>query len=205
VKHRVSPFRLTAVVNLDSLLLGKAALSSADPRITAHWTTTPKHFTMFAVKFVNPFHGQYLHYGSAKTREAGSPVTVDSTYRAGYTEDNEVIQLTTTGRTQVSLNAFYKSQTMNGLFTLLLNFDSDDYTASGGVNCTVEAPAGAAYTVTGSGNYSIGSEEFGNKKRDAVYLNYTITTDTHVYSANDVFVFRDKGVNMETYEIVISE
>jgi hypothetical protein len=194
----VVPLRLTGVMNLDTLLQGKAASGSADPRIASHWTTTPRHFTMFCVKYINPFHGNFLRYG-AYTLSQANAMLEDSTYSALHVEKNEVTKLTTTGKTQVSWSTSFKSTLLSGQFKMLLNFDSDDYNAPAGIPCTIVRAEGVPYTITGTGKYVSNAEEFGGKKRDVIYLSYTVSNDTHSYSAKDTLVMRDRAVVMEVY------
>ena len=194
----VVPLRLTGVAGLDSLLHGRPAIAGADRRIAGNWTVAPKDFTMFGVKFVNPYHGSYLHYGSCEVRDASGAKVGENTYSAKFVEQNEIWSLSTASRTGVTLTGNFKS-TIEGTFQLRLNFASDDYLASGGVNCTIEQTAGSSLTVSGTGRYAIDAEEYGGKKRDAIYLTYTINNGTHTYTATDVLVFRDKGINLQTY------
>jgi hypothetical protein len=195
----VIPLRITGVSNLDSVLTGNAVAAGADPRIASEWAVAPKHFTMFGVKFVNPWHGSYLHYGSAEVRE-GDAVVEDSVYSAKYVEQNEVLSLTTVGKTSVvSSGIVLKSKLLTGAVAIRLNFSSDDYSSDGGVTCTVESASESGFTVSGSGKYVMNAEEYGGKKRDAIYLNYTVSNGAATYTAADTFVFRDKGINLETY------
>ena len=203
----VVPLRITGVTGVDSLLQGNPSVGNANPdcRIAGEWITTPKDFTMFAVKFINPYHGQYLHYGTCTVKNAAGNTEEEVTYRANNVEQNEVWKLSTSSRTEVTLTAgtFKSRSTFSGAFQLHLNFTTDDYLAQGGVNCTIEAVTGSPYTITGTGRYAVNSEEFGQKERDAIYLNYTISDGVNTYTANDVLVFRDKGVVMETYNPLI--
>jgi hypothetical protein len=202
-KTYVLPLRIVSASNIDTVLQGNPGASFADPRIASQWIVTPKHFTMFCVKFINPFHGHFLHFGSATTKQ-GSQTLTDSTYSAQYIERNEVILLTSTGRTTVTLSATFKSKQMTGQFDIELKFESDNHLSNDGINCTVSQIKGSPYIITGTGKYIHQAEEYGNKKRDAIYLQYTITTDNYTYSASDTFVLRDKDIDMELFTPHIS-
>ncbi len=200
-KTYVLPIRMTSASNIDSLLQGSTSNPYADRRIAGDWTTVPKDFTMFGVKFVNPYHGSYLMRGKASVTENGVMIG-DSTYQSssGHIEHDEVIFLETEGRTRVRVETTsFKSKAIAGSFELILDFTSDKYDTEGGVTCTVEAVEGASYTVSGTGKYSIDAAEFGGKNRDLIEITYSINIDNKVYTATDRFVFRDKGVNMETF------
>lgn len=203
-KTYVLPIRITSVANIDSLLQGYSTSPNPDRRIAGQWSAFPKDFTMFAVKFVNPYHGSYLMRGKSTLTENGVSLG-DSIYqsKSGHVEQDEVMFLETEGRTKVRMSNNFKSKDLSGQFQLTLNFASDKYDAPDGVVCTVEAVEGSSYTVSGSGNYSIDTGEFGGKKRDVIEINYTINIDNKVYTASDRLVFRDKGINMETYSVQI--
>ena len=198
VRTYVLPLRLTGVTGVDSLLQGSPAIAGADRRIAGNWTISPKDFTMFAVKFVNPYHGSYLHYGSCEVRNEAGATVGQNTYSTTYVEQNEIWSLSTVSIAGVSLTGSFKS-TLEGSFQMRLNFASDDFMASGGVNCTIVQAPGSPYTISGTGRYAVDAEEYGGKKRDAIYLTYTINNDAYTYTATDVLVFRDKGINLETY------
>lgn len=199
-KTYVLPLRITNATNIDSLLQGVASTSAPDRRVAGHWSVRPRDYTMFAVKFVNPYHGSYLTRGKATVTENGASVS-DSTYQSasGFVEQDQVISLETEARTRVKMRNTFKTHQISGSFELILNFATDKYDTEGGVACTVEAVEGASYTVSGTGKYSIGAAEFGGKKRDLIELTYTINKDNKVYTATDRLVFRDKNVKMETY------
>lgn len=197
----VVPLKITSVANIDSLLQGLSDSPFADRRIAGDWRIAPKDFTMFCVKFVNPYHGSYLMRGKASVTKDGANLG-DSTYQSasGYIEHDQVLFMETESRTQVRVGATsFKSKELSGSFELILDFESDKYDTANGVNCTVKAVEGASYTVSGTGKYSIEAAEFGGKKRDLIEITYTINKDNKVYTATDSFVFRDKGINMETF------
>lgn len=203
----VLPIRITSALNIDSLLQGTSTNPYADRRIDGHWKPgfLPKDFTMFAVKFVNPYHGSYLMRGKASVKENGTALG-DSIYQSasGYIEHDLSLFMKTESRTSVRVASTpFKSKALSGSYELILNFASDKYDTDGGVVCTVEAVPGAAYTVSGTGKYTIGAAEFGGKKRDVIEITYTIKTNNKEYTATDRFVFRDKGVNLETFKPTI--
>lgn len=200
----VLPIRLTGVLNLDTLLQGKATSFSADPRVASQWATLPRHFSMFCVKYINPFHGKFLHYGAASLTQ-NNTIVESKTYRAQYIEQNEISTLTTTGRTQVSWNTTFKTTSPNGQFNMLLNFASDDYLAPAGIACTIVQPDGVPYAITGTGKFVSNGEEWGGKKRNTIYLSYTVDNNIYRYSATDTLVMRDRAVTMEVYTPTIKK
>ncbi len=191
----VLPVRIREVTNLDSLLSGKPAVAAPDSRIVSHWEIAPKDFTMFAVKYINPYHGNYFHRGRSAFTDSSGAVS-QTVYRQQYIENDEVWNLITTGRNQVKVEGVIRATGLSGNFSMLLTFNGND--------CVVQSPEGASYAVTGSGKFMDDADEWGNKKRDAIHLTYEFTDgDTH-YSATDTLVIRDRGVSLEVFQPVLT-
>lgn len=191
----VVPLRLKSSNDVDTILVGSSPNPAADPRIAAQWEVAPKNFTMFAVKFINEYHGNYFHYGSSKVKDAAGAEVESNTYSEKYVEQNDVALLTTTGRYQVSVTSSFKGSKMAGNYSMLLTFS--------GNNCTISAAPGSAYTITGTGTFESKKYSWGNKQRDGIVLNYTVSNATNSYVASEVLVARDRAVVMETYNPVL--
>jgi len=187
----VVPIRLKGSADVDTILVGSSNNPGSDPRDPAQWIVAPKNFTMFAVKFVNEFHGTYFHYGASKVKDETNTVVENTTYSETYVENNSTVKLVTTGRDQVSWSSYLNSAVMAGEVEMLLNFN--------GNNCTLSAPEGSPYTITGTGEFKSKAYEWGNKKRDGIVLNFTVSKDGKTYEASDVLVIRDRGIVMEVY------
>lgn len=192
----VVPIRITAVSNLDSLLQGRPNFPNADPRIAAQWEVAPKNFTMFAIKYINPFHGNYFHRGRSTVRDSLGQTIETTTYRERYMENNPVWNLTTKARTKVGTSGVIRSTLMEGRFEMVLTFSGQD--------CIISSPAGAPYQVTGTGKFIENADEWGNKRRDAIHLSYEFASGNQTYSAVDTLVARDRGVVMELFQPAIS-
>jgi hypothetical protein len=172
----VVPMRITGSSDVDTILLSK-------------------NFTLFAVKFINEYHGTYFQYGTSSVKDPSGSVIENTAYNTEkYVEDYPLVKLVTTGRYQASVSLSFKSAIFTGNFTLLLTFN--------GTNCTISAPEGADYTATGSGEFKSKEYAWGNKERNGIVLNYTVTSDKGAYTANDVIVERDRGVVMELFSPV---
>jgi hypothetical protein len=193
----VLPVRITDVTNVDSLLSGKPAIAQPDPRILSNWDVTPKNFTMFAVKYVNPFHGNYFHRGKSTLTNAAGQVLESNTYREQYVEKDEVWTLSTKSKNQVAVEGAVRATAVTGRLNMLLTFT--------GENCTITSPRGAAFNVTGTGKFADDADEWGNKKRDAIHITYQFTQGTNRYTATDTLVVRDRGVVMELFQPVVTK
>lgn len=189
----VIPVRIIGATGVDSLLHGIPAVSNADCRVVAQWAVVPKDFTMFSVKYINPYHGKYLHRGKSLIKNVANNLVEDSIYRHPYNVDDEIWSMVTSGKNQVKVQGSIKSLIFKGQVGLILNFDQNG-------NCTVTGEAGSAkYAITGTGKFADDADTWGNKKRDAIHLNYQFTDGTNTYSATDTLVIRDRGVVMEVY------
>jgi hypothetical protein len=191
----VVPVRLKSSADVDSVLAGSSSLSNPDPRVTSQWNVAPKNFTMFAVKYINEYHGNYFHYGSNKVKDATGTEVETTTYSTTYVEQNTVTKLLTTGRYQVFMSTFFRSTKMTGVLDLVLTFN--------GTKCTVTAPAGSPYTISGTGEFLSKKYFWGTKDRDGITLNYKVSNSTYTYEAAETLVARDRAVIMETYSPVV--
>lgn len=191
----VVPVRLVSSNDVDTILVGQSPNPNADPRIASQWTVAPKNFTMFAVKYINEFHGTYFHYGSNSIKDLSGNVVESNSYSQQYVEKNPTVKLATTGRYQVSLSAFFQSEIMEGTLNMILTFN--------GNNCTVTAPDNSPYTISGTGEFQSRKYNWGSKERDGIVLKYTVSDGTYVYEAEETLVIRDRGVVMEVYSPVL--
>ena len=191
----VVPLKLKSSADVDTILSGSSTNAAADPRVISQWSVAPKNFTMFAVKYINEFHGNYFHYGSNKVKDATGTEVETTTYSQTYVESNPVALLTTSGRYQVTVPTSFRSTKMTGAYSLVLTFN--------GTKCTVSAPAGSPYTITGTGDFVTKKYNWGNKDRDGITLTYKVSNSTFSYEATETLVARDRAVVMETYTPVV--
>ena len=197
----VIPVKITSVTNADSILKGASSLSNPDKRKAGDWSVAPKDYTLYAVKYINPYHGNYLRRGIDEVKGNGGNTALDTTvvYRNAFVEKDEVASLFTRSMTQdsMSLNAKNKGN-LNVPFRLILNFD-----ANGKV--TVTGPVTTAYTVSGDGQFVKKGDMWGSEKRDVLYLKYQVVFGTTTHNLKDTLVLRDRGVKFETFNPVISQ
>lgn len=191
----VIPLKITSVQNADSILSGKSDRPSPDRRRLSDWVVPPKDYILYAVKYINPYHGSYLRRGIDEVKGAGGNTALDTTvvYHAPYVEKDEVCSAVTRTLDEVSmsLNAKLKGN-INVPFQMILKFDSQG-------KCTISNPATASYTLTGSGEFVKDGDMWGNEKRDVLRLKYQINFGTTVHSLTDTIVARDRGVKFETF------
>ena len=172
----VIPIRMSSKGNVDSILAGK-------------------DFMLYAVKYVNPWHGNYLRRG--KDVISGS-VNQTNIRHKQYVEDDEVNKLSTRSMKEVEFPLVYKAPNGTNInCMLLLTFDDAG-------NCSVSS-ATSNITASGNGKFVKRGEKnsWGSKDRDALYLNYEINLTDMKVASTDTLVLRDRGVTMETFTPVV--
>ena len=192
----VVPIRLKGSSDVDTILVGKSTIDNPDVRNASDWIEVPKNFTMFAVKYINEYHGTYFQYGKSSVKDGSNNVVENTTYEKTYIEQNNIVKLVTSGRNQVTLNTNLNSLVMGESVKLLLSFS--------GNNCTISSDGDSPYTISGSGTFKSKEYNWGNKERDGIELNFSVSDGVNTYEAKDVLVLRDRGVVMETYSPVIN-
>lgn len=195
-KTFVIPLRMTTVTNADSILSGKSTLTSPDPRVVGNWVTVPKNYILYAVKYINPWQGNYLRRGVDVTKGNNGNTALDTTviYHTPFVETDQIVSTGTLSMSMDSilLAAKTKNNAPNIPFQLLLTFDSNG-------KCTVTGSASASYTLTGNGEYIKGGDSWGNIPRDVLHLKYSVNFGTSTHSFTDTLVMRDRGDKFETF------
>lgn len=191
------PLVLNNLKGADSILRGRPYIANPVRTNTTHWAVQPKDYVLYALKYVNQWHGAYLRRG--RDLISGS-VTKDTSRHKQFVEQDEVNKLTTVSLTKVNFPVVYKDAAGNNVScTLQLTFDA------AGTNCTITSIT-AGTTATGTGKFVKKGEvkAWGNKDRDALYLDYTVnvTAPNLTVATKDTLVIRDRAV---TYELMTPE
>ena len=228
--HYVIPLVITGVKNADRILAGTQAdgVSSPNRLNPEDWKVLPKDYTLFAVKYINPYDLIYLRRGTDNITEDGDQRTVERPeVKQGdppknHPEDDEVIKLSSISLNEIEFPVNnHRNNNVNLNMTFKLNFSTNQTcTFANGAwkdNQLVDEYTGANFrvfdiTVSGNGEYRSDGEKnsWGNKDRDALYLNYTVEYKVEnplgsapqaiKYVTTDILVFRDRDVSLETFE-----
>jgi hypothetical protein len=194
-KTYVIPLVMTSVTNADSILRGTTEIDTADRRIENEWSTVPKDYILYAIKYINPWHASYLRRGIDIAKGNNGNTALDTTYiyHEKYVEWDEVCEAKTRSINEVTidLNAKYKGN-IDLPFILILGFDENN-------NCTISNPDTASYTLAGNGKYVNDGDMWGDEKRDVLYLNYTIDFGTTTHTLTDTLIMRSRGIEFETF------
>jgi hypothetical protein len=192
----VIPLKITGAADVDSVLSGRTTKATPDLRKAGDWDVAPKNFTMFAVKFVNPYHGHYLHRGVTVTKEIATSLVVNTqTQHQVYKEKDEVWTVLTTGKNQVTYSGVLRSTQLTGTLKMNLLFDDAG-------NCVI-SDAGSTYPVTGNGKFVKLGDSWGGQDRNVIHLTYTAANATYSLTATDTLVVRDRGIVLQTYVPVV--
>ncbi|MGC1240284.1 MAG: DUF5627 domain-containing protein [Chryseosolibacter sp.] len=196
-QHYVIPLRMVSA-STDSVLQGQPGVSNPDPRVASNWVIAPKNFTLFGVKYVNEYHGKYLLRGGSVIKDATATPTDTIVYRQVYVERNPVVSVNTNSLNSVTYsNTIRASAGSPGTFKMLITFDES---GNGVITNSEDTPV---FPVTGTSKFVKGAEEWGNEKRDVIYLDYQITEGTNTHHVADTLVFRDKAVKFEEFKPVV--
>lgn len=185
----VIPLRMTGVVGADSILQGEAAVDAPMLTNSGDWTVQPKNFVLYAVKYVNPQHGEYLRRGVDQAVINGTSSQI--VRHEQYVENDEVVYVTTKSLNDniLSLSTEDASGTLFD-YEVYLSF-ADDGT------CTVSSTSDDLI-VSGTGKFVTDGEKnsLGGKDRDAIYLDYTVDfkSKNMTYATKDTLVLRTRGV-----------
>lgn len=214
----VIPLRMTNVTNADAILSGTPKVQEPNRLNVAHWDVMPKDYVLYCVRFINPWHANYLRRGRDQITIDGQTSTV--TRRKPTVEQDEIRLLRTTGTNDVLFPMEYKNQAGQNLnFALKLSFDENEncvvtpVTEEYQLNDTVRVHNIAA---TGNGAFVKKGEKqsWGNKDRDALYLQYNVSYEVEtqypvgglpnkveqvMYTTTDTLVVRDRGVKAEVF------
>ncbi|MDE6342576.1 MAG: DUF1735 domain-containing protein [Muribaculaceae bacterium] len=193
----VIPVRMTDVSGADKIITGTP--SQDNPVLTddSHWSVQPKNFILYGVKYVNPWHGQYLRRGVDNATIDGVASTIER--RAEYVENDEVVDLTTSAYKEDVLPVKVKDAAGNSITVNVKLAFADDNT------CTLSSASDDA-TVTGTGKFVAKGEKksLGGKDRDAIYLDYTLDMPgkNMKFASRDTLVLRTRNVyGAETFSI----
>lgn len=195
----VIPLEMTGAQNVDSILSGSPLVDNPDKLNDSHWQDNPKDYILYAIKYINKWHGSYLRRGEdVVAGKAGSSFEDTTIVRhAKYVSKDEVVNLNTRSLNEVEFPlTVIDENNENRTINMLLTFDDEG-------SCTVSDES-EDFSVSGSGEFVKDGDKnsWGNEDRDAIYLDYEIDFENIHYSTQDTLVIRDRGVTMETFSPV---
>ncbi|MCX6327362.1 MAG: DUF1735 domain-containing protein [Bacteroidia bacterium] len=178
-----------------------------NPVLSTDWATgfAPMNFTMFAIRYINPWHGTFFYRG--KQYKNG---VLDNTYHQLDIESNTTASVATAGFTKClfkRMGTFVTSTNES-----MLTFSSD---TEGVGNITVSSANGSLLGVTGTGKYYKSNTEFAKKygawlinpitglptPHLTMTLDYTVTgiSAGNTYHFVDTLVIRDNAMVFQEF------
>ncbi len=199
-KTYVIPLLMNDVHNADRILSGRRQIEGAPRTYVPGWEVLPQDYILYCLKFINQWDANYLRRGIDQITEGG--VTTIKVRHATNVEKDEICHMSTAS---LSTTIFPVSTTIPGVdgngepiletltCDLVLSFnDKNECTITSGTN---------GYTASGSGKFVEKGEKksWGNKDRNAVYLEYNIDFGVKQYVTKDTLVVRDRGIAAEWF------
>lgn len=196
----VIPMQMSNVTSADSILSGVPQVDNPRRVVSGDWSVQPKDFILYAIKYVNEWHGFYLRRGVDEITGNGGNSALDTTVirHQEYVEYDEVNSLVTRSLNQAEFPLVFRATDGTDInVTLLLTFDDQG-------NCTVTSDD---FTASGSGTFVSKGEvkSWGDQDRDALYLNYQIELPEVTVVSTDTLVMRNRGVKAELFTPAVSE
>jgi hypothetical protein len=193
----VIPLRITEAFNVDSILTGLPVEENPVKTNNTHWDVDaqPHDFTLFMVKFINPYHGQYLIRGVDFLLDSTGARADTAIYRDKYIERNKIVKLKTGSLTSIVTNHTGQRISDDGKYALLLDIDNSGYVE-------VSSMPNASYTANGSGKFLTrdeSQEAWGGETRKTFYLHYNYLNGTENHEVYDTVVFLHTGTQLEWF------
>lgn len=170
-------------------------ISNPHPLIDSDWAVKPKDYTLFAIKYVNRFHGIYLHKGVDFTLDGpDGNVISDQTdrYEEQYLEQSLLTELATLSKDESLMNRVGRDNSNSMILTIDQN---------GSV--TISSPEGSSLTISGTGEFvkptDSRSLSWGDKAYQTLFLNYTYDDGEVYHKVNDTLVYRNDGLIFEEF------
>lgn len=191
-RNYVIPVVMTNLSGADSILSGTPLVDSPKRGVSDDWDILPKDYVLYAVKYINKYDANYLRSGKDEV-SGGQTGTINRSFK--YVEQSEVVDKISSR----SLNTIaweHRAEDAEKNFrnsVLLLTFDDKG-------ECTIESET-VGVTASGTGKFVSKGEKnsWGNKDRDALYLNYTIDYGDIKIATTDTLIVRDRGVAREVF------
>jgi len=199
----VIPIKITGVESLDSVLRGKAAdgVNNPDPNSADDWAILPKDFTLYGIKFINKFHGNYLRRGTDKldtfnvvNNTYNNKIT--TVYHSEFVEQDEVVMLTATSLNSIVYSSMIRRGELQspGDIELMITFDENNI-------CKVFEKS--SMEEIGSGKFAENSDSWGGTKKDVMWLEYSYldSLNNEMHQVFDTLVIRDRAVVFEEFTV----
>lgn len=181
---------LMVSTDADSILSGLPVVPNPNKNVSGDWDpgAKPKDFVLFGIKYINPYHGAYLHRGKDVTYNSANQAIKEIVYRQKYVESDQVWKMTTSGRNQCIVAGI--GPNAGDGYSMKLEFKPNN-------DIVVSETAGSSLKANGTGKFVPNGGEWGGQKHNAIFLNYSYSEGANTHVVNDTLVFRNNGVVFE--------
>ena len=194
----VLPLIMTNVTGADRILEGESLVDNPILPKNDDWSVLPKNYTLYAVKYINPWDASYLRRGADVIVHNGA-APINATRRAAFVENDELCDLQTLSMSEVKFP-----------YTLTFNDGAADVTKTCDLTlafadnaCTISTSTAGVSVVSGTGTFEQDTENWGNKKRNALYLDYQLSFDNAgtitTVAVKDTLVYRSRDLKAELF------
>lgn len=179
-----------------------------NPHLTLDWTigNAPKDFTLFSIKYINPWHGTYFYRGKQYKNDV-----LDNTYHQLDQELNATASVVTTGFKRSTMKRMGAFVAATNVFNMTFGNNID-----GIGEIILSTIPGSLIKVTGTGKYYKTNTAFAKDDMNAWLLNpitgkktphltmtldYTVTgiSAGNTYHFVDTLVMRDNSMKFESF------
>lgn len=210
------PLRMVNVKNADGILTGVPKVQEPERLNPSHWDVLPKDYILYFVKFINPWHSNYLRRGKDEITTNGATSSVIR--HQATVEADEISALSTLSLHDLKFPQNYKTYSgLNLNLSLKLSFDeSEDCTVTPMSTSLQLNDSVRVYNIAATGNGAFvkkgEKKSWGNKDRDALYVAYNVSYEVETkfpnagspdrldqvsYATTDTLVVRDRGIKVE--------
>lgn len=169
----VIPLVMTSQSGFDKILSGKALEGQSGSRCDESvWEIKPMDYVLYCVKYQNKYSGMWLTNGNTSTDNI---------------EKAQTVQIRTKSLNECIYTVSYQDNDVLFSADLLLSFNGD--------NCTISSLTDGV-TATGSGTWGENSEKkaWGNKDRNGMELQYSVTFGDKTFSTHEKLVWQRSGL-----------
>lgn len=191
----VIPIKITGVENIDSVLTGTPVVDLPNRLKAGDWSVLPKDYTLFGIKYVNPYDGYFLRRGVDKLYDMSGNPLGETVYHANYVEYDELVRTRTETLTCARIPGYMRRPDHPNVDkTIKVDFSNGDW------SCIV---LDESDNRIGEGKYVSDGDAWGGRSRDVIYLHYKYDDlqNSEKHEVLDTLVMRDRDIVFEQFTV----
>ncbi len=180
--------------SVDIVVRGTVADNVNDPNrhIVADWESnkTPMDYTLFGIKYVNPYHGAFLRRGEVVTKDASGTVLDTNVIHQSSVDKDEVVYFFSSAKNEV-VSSYVGD---NASYEMVIKVGTDN-------KITISsADSSQDLNITGQGEWVVDGDSWGidldgnPTPRDVMHLDYSYELDGNNVFVKDTVVLRDRQI-----------